>query len=456
MRRKKSCIQKLKKTKIHNKTEKIMNLKILLLLITATILQTNCTTEPGEETLLSLSVEEVSSTEAWIKLSKINTITPVNVSISRNEEEIFYFTLTKRDTVLYDEGLLPNKTYNYDASIKSNSRTTSVTATTLDTTSHNFSWQTFTFGEHSSSYLNDVAIIDENNIWAVGAIYLKDSLGQPDQQPYSLAKWDGKKWELKKLFYNSNSIITSIRGILVLNPNNIWLAAGSIFHWDGVSSQADLSFSRLTLPKPDATIEKLWGSENFIYGIGNAGTIVRYTNGNWQKIESGIDLPIQDIWGTYNEETDDYDIMCIASDKYYGGGPELFNIKNNNIISQSIEGLSWSISSIWFKNRYKAYIVGDGVFVRDYPNDKWANIINNITTYYMHSISGNGLNDIFIAGSQGDISHFNGSTWENYLDNQVSGFNGNLYKITVEDNIVCAVGTGQVNGHQAVIVFGRR
>ena len=45
-----------------------------------------------------------------------------------------------------------------------------------DTTSHNFTWETWTFGEHSSSVLNDVAIIDENNIWAVGEIYMNDSL----------------------------------------------------------------------------------------------------------------------------------------------------------------------------------------------------------------------------------------------------------------------------------------
>ena len=46
-----------------------------------------------------------------------------------------------------------------------------------DTTSHNFTWQTFTFGEHSSSTLYDVAIINDSSIWAVGEIYMNDSLG---------------------------------------------------------------------------------------------------------------------------------------------------------------------------------------------------------------------------------------------------------------------------------------
>ncbi|MEO8400082.1 MAG: hypothetical protein ABI550_09775 [Ignavibacteriaceae bacterium] len=92
-----------------------------------------------------------------------------------------------------------------------------------DTTSHNFTWQTFEFGEHSSSVLYDVAIIDENNIYAVGEIYLNDSLGQADLEPYNLARWDGQKWDLNKIYYlqNGSTFINPIRSIFVFNENNI-------------------------------------------------------------------------------------------------------------------------------------------------------------------------------------------------------------------------------------------
>lgn len=66
---------------------------------------------------------------------------------------------------------------------------------TIDTTSHNFNFQTWRFGEHSSSTLYDVAIIDENNIWAVGEIYLNDSTGQPDPMPYNAIQWNGIQWQ---------------------------------------------------------------------------------------------------------------------------------------------------------------------------------------------------------------------------------------------------------------------
>jgi len=53
----------------------------------------------------------------------------------------------------------------------------------MDTTSHNFIWEIDTLGI-GGSYLNDVAIIDENNIWVVGNI-------ETDTATYNAAHWDG-------------------------------------------------------------------------------------------------------------------------------------------------------------------------------------------------------------------------------------------------------------------------
>ena len=103
---------------------------------------------------------------------------------------------------------------------------------TIDTTSHNFTFQTWTFGEHSSSTLYDAAIIDDNNIWAVGEIYLNDSTGQPDPQPYAAAHWNGTEWKLMKVSYHDYNqtvkypgplfSITSINGKFILRPMLIY------------------------------------------------------------------------------------------------------------------------------------------------------------------------------------------------------------------------------------------
>ena len=64
----------------------------------------------------------------------------------------------------------------------------------MDTTSHNFTWVIDTLGDYGS-YLNDVAIIDENNIWVVGNI-------ETDSGEYNAAHWDGIDWDFLGLGSN--------------------------------------------------------------------------------------------------------------------------------------------------------------------------------------------------------------------------------------------------------------
>ncbi|HRP92997.1 MAG TPA: glucosyl transferase, partial [Ignavibacteriaceae bacterium] len=151
---------------------------------------------------LGLGLRDFSCTEAWIEVQVGNNDKTANIYIKKNDEIIKTITLGQSDSLFYFDNLQPNTGYKFDAvtyddgkEIKSNP----VTFTTLDTTSHNFSWQTFEFGQHSSSVLYDVTIINENNIWAVGEIYMNDSLGNPDPNSYNAVHWDGQSWELKRI-----------------------------------------------------------------------------------------------------------------------------------------------------------------------------------------------------------------------------------------------------------------
>ncbi len=216
---------------------------IFLLLFTVSCNTTEppiITPPPPDLRKITLTFEDASCTEVWLKIKADSLTLPAELTLKQynptGDSLSKIFVLNTQDSVLYIDSLLPNQTYNYQVVLSTDTtiKSEKVVAQTLEPTSHNFTWQTFTFGEHSSSVLYDVAIIDENNIWAVGAIYMNDSLGNPDPIPYSIAKWDGVRWELKKIFYNINSIIAPIRGILVLNSNEIYIAAGSVFRWDGI------------------------------------------------------------------------------------------------------------------------------------------------------------------------------------------------------------------------------
>jgi len=136
--------------------------------------------------------------------------------------------------------------------------------------------------------------------------------------------------------------------VWVMGPTDIWLAAGSVFHWDGVSSQAQLNFSRLTLPDPNATVEKLWSATSLgLYGVGNAGTIVRRdASGTWRRIETtpgggqgGTTLPIMDIYGARDPRTGRYEILCVAEAYGVPGASKIFTIENGNARELTTSGL---------------------------------------------------------------------------------------------------------------------
>ena len=169
---------------------------LCLLLILFGISRCNTTEPPPDEKAITLKLEDVSCTEAWITLNS-NIKLPATIELKQNSQVVKTINLNKSDSLLYIDSLLPNTSYQYQVSSnKHQVSSNSLNITTMDTTSHNFTWQTWTFGEHSSSVFIDVAIINENNIWAVGEIYMNDSLGQPDPNAYNVAHWDGSEWKL--------------------------------------------------------------------------------------------------------------------------------------------------------------------------------------------------------------------------------------------------------------------
>ena len=144
--------------------------------------------------------------------------------------------------------------------------------TKVDTTSHAFTFQQYSWGNNGSSYFQDVAILSDTNIWAVGEIQILeyDSSGNQITSPYGAAHWDGTSWKLVAVYDNLyNLAIAPIQGIYAVGSNDFWFAAGSIFHWDGISKQAKLSLSRFDISSSNTMITKIWGtSSSNVYGVG--------------------------------------------------------------------------------------------------------------------------------------------------------------------------------------------
>ena len=322
-----------------------------------------------------------------------------------------------------------------------------------DTTSSNFTFQAFTFGNTAagSSYLNDVAIINDTDIWAVGAVYLTDSTGKPDPNAYNAIHWDGSKWELKKVqfytFCGQQSMGSyPANAVLSLGDSVIWIAS--------INSQiavmnGDKQTNIMCLP---VSVSKIWATNNNeVYTVGTNGQIGYYQSGIWQKIESGTTLPIQNIYGSVDSHGIQQ-ILCVASDKYTNEGSKLLQIKDNTVTALPDSGLPWSLSSVWFMSNGKYYIAGDGLFETSSLGSAWAQV-SGLPQIYSDAIRGEGYNDIVVSGSNGTLSHFNGIRWTNYINNPLPYITGRLVSANIKGNIIVAVG---FSGDNAYLVMGKR
>ncbi len=428
--------------------------KILPVFISLTfIFFSRCdTTEPPDNKTLTLNLEDISCTETWLTLTTTNIQLPASINILKNDNVAQTISLNTADTLLYIDSLLPHTNYKFQVSVTQGDQTSGIlsnkiTATTMDTTSHDFTWQTWTFGGGGeASSINDVTIIDENNIWACGEIYLPDSLGNPDEIPYNVIHWDGQDWKPQKVTINFRGFLITpvLEGIFAFAPNQIWLAGGLAIYGDGNNwTPYDV---RLITGYDYLTLSKCWGvNSEQMYFIGMVGSIAIYQNGKWKRIESGTRTYINDVWGIV-DDNNEVTAYCPVSSFFTPGDKKILRIKNSQV-----DSVSWNMDrllySIWTNNERYLYVCGSGVFENKKGN--WKEI--DITSVASNRIRGNGLNDIFVIGDYGFTAHYNGIGW--YIFDNLFDFNSGLKGVAIKKNTVVIV--GQRDGF-GIVAIGRR
>ena len=421
-------------------------------------------TEPLFNTAnLQLRVLDVSCTETWLSLKAElaekteQDSSDLKLQLYRNDSLILNKPFTTSDSIVYVDGLWPNTNYQFLVTIYNGSnllaKSSTVSATTMDTTSHNFAWKHYLFGDvGTTSILRDVTVIQNDynklEIWAVGEI-------KTDSGRYNAVHWDEEKRELKKVYFylcpnNSSPFQYPIQSVFAFGKNDVWFArGGSITHWNGSKFIHDCSINQILT----GSINKIWGtSDKDLYVVGNNGLIAHYDGRQWQRIESGTDLNIYDIWGA-RAENGNYEILCAASkhleDPLFRR--KIFKIEHNHAHEVPTEPIQWGLSSIWFVPNRKYYAAGDGIFTNyRLSGTPWNIDLFYLSDYYIYRIRGTALNDIYAVGGCGEFLHFNGLSWKSFLDEQMK-YQRQYYSMDVDGNTVVAVG---YQGVQALITIG--
>jgi len=317
-----------------------------------------------------------------------------------------------------------------------------------DTTSHNFTFTQYTFGgAGGSSYFKDVAIINDTDIWAVGAIYTAADT------TYNAAHWNGRAWSLKKISANfrGNFITTTMEGIFAFSSTDIWLAASDPIHGDG---QNWVDYDIRSIPGYDSlSVSKCWGTtSNMMYFVGRGGSIIRYNGTTWTKQSSGTTIDLRDVWGTAD-------------------GSVVWACGYSNDNSQSVllkyDGSSWQtvwsshpsappygglIISLW--GGQHLYLAGtDGIFRQAIAGEDSVVHLFSLT-HFPYRLKGSSENNIAFVGDFGMIWHYNGTDWKQLNE---TALDQPLYSVAVSTNAIVSVGSDYSSfPNTALIYVGRR
>jgi len=420
---------------------------LFLCLCLSLFLTTSCpepTNNIPQDTTITLDLLSTWTTSVRLKVIVTETTDTWTFELTRDDSVVAGAEVSGSDTVVVDGGLNPGTEYSYraffiDEGERVNTSET-ITAVTMDTTSHSFIWEIDTLGEYGM--LRDAFIIDENNVWVVGEIFSgeydttynnSDTFYTPIY--YGAGIWRGSEWSFKQL--NGPGVnIQSItpHGIWAFSDDDIWFASGSIYHWDG--SETTLEWLRDV--DTDETVEAVWESfANNIYFVGNEGTVVHYDGSQFTRMESGTDVDLQDVWGL-----DDEHVWTIGRN-WQDPGVAFLTLKNSQweSIDPKYQDEGLGQSSIWTDNLDTLYTAGSSGRWGYSVKDSTFFDMENVGEWVAYKIRGNNRNDMFTSGAGGEVLHYNGSTWKLYMELQeVAGTSTSWLGVDINEDFVVVCG----------------
>ena len=90
---------------------------LILTFVVSSCQKDNNPLPPEDQPQASLSLEDVSCTEAWMKLTTANISLPAEVRLMKDNTVAQTISLSNSDTILYVDSLLPNKTYTFTSRV---------------------------------------------------------------------------------------------------------------------------------------------------------------------------------------------------------------------------------------------------------------------------------------------------------------------------------------------------
>lgn len=294
-----------------------------------------------------------------------------------------------------------------------------------DTTGHEYIWYVDTLGGWLSR-VNDVFCFSENDAWAVGHFYVRDSTGKTIRDSMAnAAHWDGRKWTLVRInpYFEGASAFSELFSIFCLAQDDIWVNAR---HWDGNSWKG---YYLTPIGRAGGTY-KIWGdrAEN-VYFVGENGSIIHWDGVTHTQIGPETTAWFRDTWGW------DGTLYIAATDPDGQSGRRGYLVRmesgSNMVLEKNVyheQSTVWGMQGTWYSG-------GCGPLFRN-TKGQWLPIL--YPSHCITGIRGTALNDVYIYVQQGEVIHYNGSTFSTVLGEDPHGIFTS--KIAASGYMVLAIG----------------
>ncbi len=302
-----------------------------------------------------------------------------------------------------------------------------------DSTTQNFTFETYEFGNgFESSWLEDVWIFDENNIWAVG--YVREPI--TNNNSMNIIRWNGSKWYGFGRQFNSSGIY----GIWGLDSANIFFAVGAVVQYkNGSFIEYNLGYLGFTNGQG---VHKLWGSsESNIWGVGPWGTIVHYDGFAWSKIEFDQQWYFYGITGNKNTGT----AYTVASGNQ--GQSIILELKDNGvkIIFNTMDAHYWAngLQTIVQYSEDELWLARNNVFSYNLGTEEFKELEELPLGVAVSAVSKRSEKDVYHWGNGidrwGKLVHYNGKRFTTFtIQTGQTAYPEGIYAI---DNLAVAVGS---------------
>ena len=268
--------------------------------------------------------------------------------------------------------------------------------------------------------------------------------------------FDGETWSIVNVYFRGQEL----SGIWGFSKNNVWAVGGSILsnppslpnigvsrivHYDGNQWKESIVDGGL--------LKAIWGSSSNDIWAGGWNTLFHYNGTDWKKTEFYFPpqgIQILSIKGLSANDVymvgglDDV-VQPIDSAYYYlyhfNGGK--WSITDSSIVTPEITQIKFGV--ILKVINGILYSAGDKLYKKEGNN--WI-ILNSYPGIY--TAGGTSSTNLFAAGYQGNIFHYNGADWKNITVKE--GFNEEIFDILSIGGEVFMVGH---DGSQSYILHGK-